>query len=114
MKNQKGQALVEFVIIIPIFFIILFSAIDLGNIIYKKYHLENDLDYIVDLYRLNKIDEIDDYSRQKGFKTSIVNNDDMVTIKLQISVSINTPGINLAMDNPYTIVVDRVIYDEKK
>ena len=58
MKNKKGQALVEFVVIMPIFIMLLISIIDLGNIIYKKYHLENDLDYIVDLYRLNKISEI--------------------------------------------------------
>ena len=42
MKNKKGQALVEFVVIMPIFIMLLISIIDLGNIIYKKYHLEYD------------------------------------------------------------------------
>ena len=32
MKSNKGQALVEFVVIMPIFIMLLISIIDLGNI----------------------------------------------------------------------------------
>lgn len=113
MDNKKGQALVEFVAIIPVFFVIIFSAIDLGNVIYKKYHLENDLDYIVELYRQNKTDEMTDYAQKKEFKIGITTNEDIVTVKLEKSVSINTPGVNLVMGNPYQITVDRVIYNEE-
>jgi len=41
MKNNKGQALVEFIIILPIFLLLIISIIDFGNIISKKYSLEN-------------------------------------------------------------------------
>ena len=34
---------------------------DIGNIIYKKYQLENNLDYIVDLYRVSKNIELQKY-----------------------------------------------------
>ena len=37
MKSKKGQALVEFIIIAPIFIMMIMSVIDLGNVIYKKY-----------------------------------------------------------------------------
>ena len=112
MKNNRGQALVEFVVIMPIFIMLLISIIDLGNIIYKKYHLENDLDYIVDLYRLNKISEINTYSNNKGFNTRFTNDNDTVTIILEKNIEIQTPGLNLVLSNPYKITVDRVIYNE--
>ena len=34
--NRKGQALVEFVLILPIFIMILFSIVDFGMIFNKK------------------------------------------------------------------------------
>lgn len=57
MKNNKGQALVEFVIIMPIFIFIVLAMFDLGNIIIKKYELENNLDTIVNMYEENKNEE---------------------------------------------------------
>jgi len=113
MKENKGQALVEFIIIIPVFLMMLFCIIDLGNIVYKKYRLENDLDYIVDLYRQNKIDEISIYANKKSFVTSIDNDNEMVTITIKQNINVNTPGMNLIIGNPYQISVDRVIYNEE-
>ena len=37
MKNNKGQALVEFIIVLPILLLIIISIVDFGNIISKKY-----------------------------------------------------------------------------
>lgn len=112
MKSNKGQALVEFIIIAPVFIMLIMGLIDLGNIIYKKYQLENELDYIVDLYRENKADKINAYASGEGFKTNITNNGEITTITLYKSVTIYTPGLNLVMSNPYKIMVDRVIYSE--
>ena len=112
MKNKKGQALVEFIIIAPIFIMIIMSVIDLGNVIYKKYELENDLDYVVDLYRENKITEMNNYSTNNNFKTNIINSGDTITIELSKDIAIYTPVLNIVMSNPYKIEVDRVIYSE--
>ena len=49
--NNKGQALVEFVLILPIFIIILFTIIDFGTIINTKNTLENDSIDIVELIK---------------------------------------------------------------
>ena len=111
MKNMKGQALVEFIIIAPIFIMMMMAVIDLGNIIYKKYHLENDLDYIVDLYRENKKIEMNSYATDNNFKINITN-DEVITIELTKEVAIYTPVLNIVMSNPYKIRVDRVIYSE--
>lgn len=112
MKDKKGQALVEFIIIAPIFIMLIMSVIDLGNVIYKKYQLENDLDYVVDLYRENKISEINNYSYEKGFKTNITPNSEIITVELSKNIEIYTPILNIVMTNPYKITVDRVIYSE--
>ena len=37
MKNKKGQALVEFVIILPIFVFMVLTVIDIGKIIFFRY-----------------------------------------------------------------------------
>ena len=39
--NRKGQALVEFVLILPLFIMLLFAIIDFGNILNQKSKLEN-------------------------------------------------------------------------
>ena len=59
MKN-RGQALVEFILIVPIFLLILLAIIDFGNIFKTKYDLQNDLDLIAELYKDEKIDDYEE------------------------------------------------------
>ena len=40
--NNKGQALVEFVLILPVLLLILLVVVDFGNLLYSKNKLEND------------------------------------------------------------------------
>lgn len=112
MRNKKGQALVEFILIAPIFLLMIMSMIDIGNVIYIKYDLENELDYIVDLYRNNKLDEINYYSNNNEFIVNITQANEMTTIELNKNINIYTPFLNVVMSNPYKITVDRVIYSE--
>ena len=39
--NKKGQALVEFILILPVFLLILFAIVDFGNLLVSKNQLEN-------------------------------------------------------------------------
>ena len=39
--NRRGQALVEFVLILPIFLLILFTIVDFGNLLAKKKSIRN-------------------------------------------------------------------------
>ena len=50
MKNSKGQALVEFVIILPITLMLMFCIIDFGRVISVKSDLESKTDDIVTFY----------------------------------------------------------------
>ena len=56
LKNKKGQALVEFVIILPIILMILFIIIDFSHVYYERNHLEGTLNDIVYLVKENKHD----------------------------------------------------------
>ena len=111
MKNNKGQALVEFILILPVILAILLVIIDLGKIFNEKNTLENTSIDIIELYKNGKsIDEIKNKNREISITTNIENN--YLTIKLKKEIEIITPGLNIVLDNPYPIEVERVVYYE--
>ena len=55
--NNKGQSLVMFVLVIPIFLLILTLVYDVGNAIYEKDRLSNT-NYLTIEYGLNNIDTV--------------------------------------------------------
>lgn len=110
--NNKGQALVEFVILIPVFMMLILGMVDLGNIIYHKYQYSNDLDYISDLYSANKKQDILEYANDKKIKYNIQESEKQVVISVNGNVKIITPGLNMILGNTYTVLVERTIYHE--
>ena len=111
MKNNKGQALVEFILILPVILAILLVIIDLGKIFNEKNTLENTSIDIIELYKNRKsIDEIKDKYNDIEINTSV--SDNYLTIKLKKEIEIITPGLNIVLDNPFPIEVERVVYYE--
>ena len=53
-KNKNAQALVEFVLILPIIIMIIFIIIDFSNILYQKNHLEGTLSDVTDALKKTK------------------------------------------------------------
>ncbi|MBQ2946852.1 MAG: pilus assembly protein [Bacilli bacterium] len=113
MKNNKGQALVEFVIILPIFLLLVISVIDFGNIISKKYSLENDIDTLSSLYRDEKYKEINSYTNKKNIKVEFTNDGDLTNIVLSKDIRIISPMLNLVFGKSYDISVEKSIYNEQ-
>lgn len=113
MKNKKGQALVEFVIILPIFIFMLLSIIDIGKVIYFRNQLISELNDVVDLYKnQNTYEEIlsELHLQDEDVTLEIKNQDnEVVTFYLKRDVEIITPGLNVVFDNPHTITVERVL-----
>lgn len=113
MNNKRGQALVEFVIILPIFVFMVLAIIDVGKIIYIRNEMENELSNVIDLYRNKKTyDEIlkEVKINDQDINLEIKNNDnEKVTFYLKKDVEIVTPGLNVVFDNPYVVEVKRVI-----
>lgn len=112
MRNNKGQALIEFVILMPVFMMLILGMLDLGNIIYHKYQLGNDLDYISDLYIENKEDDIDRYVTDRKIKYQIESDNTKSKISISENIKIITPGLNKILGNYYNVSVERMIYNE--
>lgn len=106
--NRKGQALVEFVLILPIFIMILFSIVDFGMIFNKKNELENiSIDIMNLLNNNNKIEEIQKEYPKVDIK--LTNEEKYTIVEISTKVNIITPGLNRVLSNPYIVKVERKI-----
>ena len=106
--NKKGQALIEFVLILPVFLFILFAVIDFGIIFSSKSNLENNSADIINLFKNGtSIEEIKEMYTDNSINVLV----DGDYYKFTISTSINliTPGLNKVLGDPYLISVERVI-----
>lgn len=111
-RNTKGQALIEFILILPILLILTIGVFDLFNIQNKKYDLENDLDYITELYMNNNEDEINTYLNKNDITLEKNINGEFIELKLTKKVKLITPLLNKVLDNPTIISVKRsVLYE---
>lgn len=109
--NNKGQALIEFVLILPIFILILFVIVDFGMIINEKSSLENQSIDIVELIKNDKSLE-DIQNIYTDIDVNIEENDDYLKIVLSNKVNIITPGLNRIFDDPYIVKVERLVYND--
>lgn len=114
--NKKGQALVEFVIILPIFVMLLLCIIDVGKILFYQNRLEGKMEDVITLYQnnntydniLKKVNKDD-----AALDLEIANdNNEYTTFTLIKKLEIMTPGLNLIFGNPYNLKVKRVVYHE--
>ena len=103
MKMNKGQALVEFIIILPVALLLVLGVIDFGNIIYKKYTLENDLDTIVELYQNDQPQMMNDYVTKNHLSLNIDSGENYVTVSIRKNVRVYTPGLGQIINNPFPI-----------
>lgn len=90
--NNKGQSLVMFIIIFPIFLFIITLIYDVGNAIYEKNSLSN-INYIVVEYALLNIDTI----REEDIVDLINENDNDVN-DISIMIINNSVDITLEKD----------------
>ena len=119
MKNKKAQALIEFVLILPILIMLLFAIIDFGSIFICKSELENKIN---DAYEVAKLstnastlyDEIEtvinkDSNRDIKIELKFDTESDFMTIKLVSEIKTITPGLNLIIGYPYEVSTERVV-----
>ena len=106
--NRKGQALIEFVLILPVLLFILFAIIDFGVIFSSKSNLENDSADIIDLFKSGiSINELKEMYPDNSINIS--NNGEYYTIIIRTSVNLITPGLNRVLGEPYLLNVERVV-----
>lgn len=117
VRSNKGQALLEFVLILPVFMLFFLAIIDVGKIIYEKNRLEGIASNIVDLINAGDLSYKDIESKietdyQLLITLNISNQTAMTKIKVSRSIDVITPGLGIVIENPYTIDASRVIYEE--
>ena len=118
LLNKKGQALVEFIIILPIFVMMLLCVVDIGKIIFFQNRLEGKIEDVITLYKNeNTYDNIlkELKKEDKDLKLEIANdNNEYIEFKLIKEVEIITPGLNIIFGNPYDLDVRRVVYYDEQ
>ena len=106
--NKRGQALIEFVLILPVFIFIVFVIYDFGMIFSTQNMLESNSTDIILLYKNGTtIEEIK--NMYDGIDISTVRDNDYEKIIISDDVKLITPGFNLLFGNPYKIEVMRYI-----
>ncbi|MCI9280265.1 MAG: pilus assembly protein [Bacilli bacterium] len=114
-SNKKGQALVEFVIILPIFIFMIFACIDIGKVLYMQNKLESRMDDIITSYQKGLTEETIKKDLDLNHQEIILNIEKenvYKRFKLSKKLDMITPGINLILSNPLEVKAERVIYDE--
>lgn len=108
--NRKGQALVEFVLILPVFILIVFAFIDVGKIILCKNSLQGSLNDVVLMYRNG--DSIRDINlvinNNSDYDINVNVNGSRIVLKTKIDLI--TPGMSKIFSE--NIVVERSILYE--
>ncbi len=110
--KKKGQALVEFIIILPIFLLLLLGVFDIGRILYTKIKLEDEIGDVVNLYEAGHAEEEIKEKIVPTANIKIENGVEYTNLKLSKDIEILTPGLNLVFKNPYKIEVSRSILNE--
>lgn len=111
--NRRGQALVEFVLILPVFLLLLLSVYDFGMIFNKKNTLTGITDDIVSMYNDGKtIDEIKNMYSEVDI--NVVSGTEYDKIVVSSNVKIVTPGLNRILGNPYVIKVERYLVSDNE
>ena len=92
------------------FLLIVLAVIDFGNIITKKYALENDIDTITNMYLSDKNTE--SYLSKINAKMDIKKDNEFTTIILKKNVKVSSPLVNAIIGKNYTIEVSKSIYEK--
>lgn len=114
MKRNKGQALIEFIIILPVLALLIASMVDIFNIMKNTYNLENDLSTIVTLYSNHDTDNIESLTRENKIDIKYEYIGNTTKIYLNKNIRVATPILKNILGNPYTITVNRVVYNNEE
>ncbi len=113
MPNKKGQALVEFVIILPITLILLFCIIDFGRIISLKTDLEGKAEDIITFYSNGKtLEEISAVMDVKDVKVGLEEKGSYNTLTVSKTIKPITPGLSYIINDAFNVKVSRVVRND--
>ena len=107
--NNKGQALVEFILILPVILIILMGIISIGNIYIEKYKLNNILDTCVSLYLNDKNDSLKAYMIEEDISFDATDEGELTKITISKKLDLTVPIVG----EDYTISTSKKVYNDE-
>lgn len=97
IKNRRGQALIEFVLILPILVLLLLGIMDIGLVLVRKSELDNKVADIIKVWEQedSSTDELEGLFKEEVLKVEISKNTttSYVTVKVKDEVNLTTPII---------------------
>ena len=114
MKNKRGQALIEFVMIMPVVILVIMGIFDLSNIAYRKYQLEASLDSVIGYYRSNQIDKMYVYANNEKINIQTnIEEGNMISFNVSKNVRTNTPFLSNIIGRNVKLEAKRVVYENE-
>ena len=114
MKNKKGQALVEFIVILPVLVYIILVMIDIFVIYNKKSMLESSMNEVVYLYKNNRTGEIEEYLNKDldNHEYKVKVDGKYTYLYLDYKYQFIAPGLGNILGANYKIKSERVIVND--
>ena len=101
--NNKGQVLVMFVLLIPIFLLVLVLVVDISNLYIKKDELNNINYLVIDSILDKKIDDLE-------IKNLILKNDKDIIINY---ININDNVVEISLEKEYNGIFSHLVRMDK-
>ncbi len=108
--NNKGQALVEFILILPVILVSVVILTDLGSIFVQKINLNNSMATVVELYQNNEKEEMLAYVAKENLKYEEKEVNDMVEITLKKNIKVSAPILSNVLGKDYMAKTSQTIY----
>ena len=110
MLTKKGQALIEFVLLLPIIIILIFSSIDILNLILNKNNINTKLNDEIVMFEENKqsIVDLEKNLEKENIDITFTENSNSISIIAKKEIKWISPITELVLKN-YTISTERVI-----
>lgn len=111
---KKGQALIEFIIILPILLLLMFGVSDYVRIALLKSDITSLLTDTKELYKEGKtIKEIEEFINENiDASLEITNtNNEYITLTIAKEIEFFTPGLGKILGSPYVVSASRSFYE---
>jgi len=111
---KKGQALIEFIIILPILLLLMFGVSDYIRIALLKSDISSLLTDTKELFKEGKtIKEIEEFINENiDASLEITNtNNDYITLTITKKIEFLTPGLGKILGSPYEVSASRSFYE---
>ena len=110
--DKKGQALTEFILVLPVILIILLAIFNVSYIYFEKYNLEKNMETVTDLYKSEDIQTLKAYVSKEEITFKENKKGNLVELSLSKKLSISAPGLNQVLGKKYEIKTTQTIFEE--